>query len=171
MNKSSFVPKLKWIDANLEAVIVTILLLSMSFLVGLQVVMRYVFHNSLSWSEELARYMFIWLVYVGISYGVKRNRHICIDFVHDILPSKGAAVLSMLADLIFFAFALLAVKYGSNIVSRVVFSTQTSPALEIPMWLVYSAVPVGFGLVCLRLLQSLFLKISHFAKKEYQQIP
>lgn len=162
---------LQWLDANLEAIIVVFLLLGMSFLVGIQVIMRYVFQNSLSWSEELARYMFIWMVYVGISYGVKRNRHISIDVVHNLLPPKAAALLSMVADLIFLGFAALVVMNGSNIVARVLLSTQNSPALEIPMWMVYSAVPMGFGIVCLRLVQSFVYKTKFFIRKEYAKIP
>ena len=171
MKTSSVTQAIQWLDANLETVMVVILLLGMSFLVGIQVIMRYVFHNSLAWSEELARYMFIWMVYVGISYGVKRNKHISIDVVHNLLPARAAALLSIVADLIFLGFAVLVVMHGSEIVSRVLLSTQNSPALEIPMWMVYSAVPLGFGIVCLRLVQSLAYKTKFFIKKEYAKIP
>ena len=79
---------LKLLDQYFEEVIVIILLGTMTFLVGLQVIMRYVMQDSLSWSEELARYVFIWMVNIGISYGVKKNRHISIDFLNTILPEK-----------------------------------------------------------------------------------
>ena len=70
---------LKWLDDNIELYICVFLMSFMTLLVFVQVVMRYVFNNSLSWSEELARYTFIWLIYIGISYGCKLRKHIKID--------------------------------------------------------------------------------------------
>ena len=65
---------LKWLDDNIELYICVFLMSFMTLLVFVQVVMRYVFNNSLSWSEELARYTFIWLIYIGISYGCKLRK-------------------------------------------------------------------------------------------------
>ena len=71
---------LKWLDDNIELYICVFLMSFMTLLVFVQVVMRYVFNNSLSWSEELARYTFIWLIYIGISYGCRctgKMRFLC----------------------------------------------------------------------------------------------
>ena len=70
---------LKWLDANLEKYCCVVLMSVMTVIIFVQVVARYVFQNSLSWSEELARYIFIWLVYLGISYGCQMRKHIKID--------------------------------------------------------------------------------------------
>ncbi|WP_308215409.1 TRAP transporter small permease subunit [Sinobaca sp. H24] len=64
---------LRYLDEHLEEVLLVIFTLTMVIVIGLQVFMRFVLSSSLGWSEELARYCFIWLVYIGISYGVKNN--------------------------------------------------------------------------------------------------
>ena len=61
---------LRFLDDNLEKMLCTITLALMSAIIVLQVFFRYVLNNSLAWSEELARYLFIWTIYIGISYGV-----------------------------------------------------------------------------------------------------
>lgn len=71
-----FMKFLKLIDEYLEMSICVALISVIAVVLGLQVFMRYVMQNSLSWSEELARYLFIWLIYIGISYGAKIMRHI-----------------------------------------------------------------------------------------------
>ncbi len=161
---------LKLLDTYLEEVIVIILLGGMTFLVGLQVIMRYVMQDSLSWSEELARYMFIWMVNIGISYGVKKNRHISIDILNTFLSPKKAAVLSIVADLLFMFFAVLIVFYGSEIVRRIGITGQSTPALEIPMKFVYCALPAGFTLVCIRLIQSIANKISLMYRDNFSEV-
>ncbi|QJT10295.1 TRAP transporter small permease [Oceanidesulfovibrio marinus] len=161
---------LKMVDQYLEEVIVVILLAGMTFLVGLQVIMRYVMQDSLSWSEELARYLFIWMVNIGISYGVKKKRHISIDAINLFLTEKKAAYLSVLADVLFLTFAVIIVRYGAEVVQRIGITGQTTPALEISMQLVYCALPVGFTLVCFRLLQSIYKKVKLIQQGNFGEI-
>ena len=81
---------LKKLWNNMEEYLLVYSLMLSVGLVFIQVVMRYVFSNSLSWSEELARYLFLWQIWVGASYAVKEHRHLRIeliqDFIHD--PSE-----------------------------------------------------------------------------------
>ena len=83
---------LKWLDANLEKYLCVVLMSVMTLIIFIQVVARYVFQNSLSWSEELARYIFIWLVYLGISYGCQMRKHIKIDAALQLAAQEGAAI-------------------------------------------------------------------------------
>lgn len=149
------VKALKWLDENLEVVFLVILSAIMVVVIFLQVFMRYVMQNSLSWSEELARFCFIWLVYLGISYGVKRQRHISVDVVLHIFKEKGKIILSIVANILFLAFAIVIVIYGYDISAQLLSWGQQSPALHIPMGLVYLAAPVGMALTSIRLIQNL----------------
>src|SRR5690606_34234179 len=119
----------------------------------LQVFMRHVMNSSLSWSEELARYCFIWLVYIGISYGVKMQRHIKVDALLHFLKDRQKIYLSLIANLIFLAFSIFIVIYGYDISRQLLGWGQTSPALHIPMGIVYLATPVGFAITSIRLIQ------------------
>ena len=59
---------LNWLDANLEQFLLCILLAAMAIVMGIQVFCRYVLSMSLSWSEELTRYLFIWSGFLSVSY-------------------------------------------------------------------------------------------------------
>lgn len=145
---------IKWIDEYIEEVLLVILSVVMVVVIFMQVVMR-TFDNSLSWSEELARFSFIWLVYIGISLGVKRQRHIKIDIMLHLLKEKGRIILTIFANLLFLAFAILTIIYGYSIGEKLLAFGQQSPALHIPMGLVYMATPVGMSLTAIRLIQNL----------------
>lgn len=151
---------LRFLDNNLEAMIVSTLLFTMSILVGLQVFMRYVMRNSLSWSEELARYCMVWLVYVGVSYAVKKNMHIRVDVINLVLSDRMKKAVAVFANLMFLAFAVIVVWLGYGMAMRIARLEQTSPGLEIPMACVYMAVPCGLGLSAIRLVQSLIVVIK-----------
>ncbi|MCL2601411.1 MAG: TRAP transporter small permease subunit, partial [Treponema sp.] len=73
--KNKALKALQWLDLNAEITINIFLMSFMVIILFIQVIMRRVFNNSLFWSEELARYMFIWLVYLGISHGARLRKH------------------------------------------------------------------------------------------------
>ena len=62
---------IRWLDDNLEEALLIALLVTMTLLMGLQVFSRYILNASLSWSEELTRYLFIWSGFLSISYCIK----------------------------------------------------------------------------------------------------
>lgn len=157
---------LKFLDEKLEMSICIVLMSTMSLLLAVQVFMRYVMQASLSWSEELARYIFIWLIYLGISYGAKIMKHIKIEASLAIFPKKIQPYIVILGDLIFFGFATYICYVGYYIVQKQVFIGQTSTATGIPMWLVYSAPMVGFGLTAIRQVQTIIYRIRQLRVKE-----
>ena len=157
---------LKFLDENIESIICVVLLACMSILIVTQVFFRYVLQNSLSWSEELARYMFIWLIYIGISYGVKMRKHICVDAVYAAMPKKVKPFYGIIGDLLFLAFAVLVVYYGIDVMQQVTAQGQVSPASHMPMGIVYSAPWVGMILTSIRLIQNIAGDIKKIVKHE-----
>lgn len=105
---------LHWLDQNLEAALMIVLLAAATIIVFLQVIMRYAFDSSLSWSEESARYLFIWLIYLGISYCAKHDRHIRVDLLMhmNFLSKLDKKLLCLLSDIVFLGFALTIVWLG-----------------------------------------------------------
>ncbi|MBB5173841.1 TRAP transporter small permease [Texcoconibacillus texcoconensis] len=146
---------LRWLDEHIEEVFLVIFSSIMVVIIALQVFMRYVMGDSLSWSEELARFCFIWLVYIGISYGVKKQRHIKVDVVLMLFKRKGKLILTMISNVVFLIFALVVIYYGQDIAMRILELGQRSPGLQIPMGFVYMATPIGMGLTVIRLIQQL----------------
>lgn len=129
-------------------------------LVFVQVIMRYVFHNSLYWSEELARFVFLWFSWIGTSFAVREGAHLKVTMVGDKLGGRAKRTLEFISLVIWIGFSLFLVYQGGKITAFVASMRQTSPALYIPMSFVYASVPVGSALMTLRLLFELwtFLK-------------
>jgi TRAP-type C4-dicarboxylate transport system permease small subunit len=149
----------KFLNEKFEITICVVLLSVMSSLLAVQVFMRYVMKASLSWSEELARYIFIWLIYLGISYGASIMKHIKIEAALNIFPAKAIPYVVIVGDVIFLCFSLFICGSGYGIVRRQLRLGQTSPAIGIPMWIVYAAPMVGFGLTALREIQTIRFRV------------
>lgn len=151
---------LKWLDENVELYLCVFLMSFMTLLIFVQVVMRYVFNNSLSWSEELARYVFIWLIYIGISYGCKLRKHIKIDAALYLFPKKAQPYVVLVGDILFIAFALYIAYTGLFYSIYQIQYNMRSPALKIPYQYIYMSTVVGFGLVAIRQLQTIVYRIK-----------
>jgi TRAP-type C4-dicarboxylate transport system permease small subunit len=117
---------------------------SMSIIVAVQVFCRYVLNHSLFWSEELARYLLVWLTFLGASVAYRRKVHPGIDIV--------SARMSDSIQTIFAIFVHLAsiILFGIMIFFGVKFAylvrLQISPALYLPKWIVFSIIPLS-GLI------------------------
>lgn len=145
---------LRKIDRYSEKGITTLFLITMSILIFLQVVSRYVFGNSFTWTEELSRYLFIWLIFLTIGISFKENKHISIDVVLDILPPFVQKVVKQLNYIVLLAISILFVWEGYVMVAQMQMFGQTSANLQLPMWWVYLSLPVGFLLTIIRLIQA-----------------
>ena len=144
---------LRWLDKHLEEYILVILSIFTVVVIFSQVVLRYIFSSSLPWSEEISRYAFIWMIYVGVSYGVKRQKHLSVDVITMLFNDRGKIIINIISNILFLIFALVITYYGIDIVGRI---TRESAALEIPMEYVYLALVVGMILTSIRLIQNIY---------------
>ena len=151
---------LKFLDENLEKMLCVVFLALMSIIIVLQVFFRYVLNNSLSWSEELARYLIIWMIYIGISYGVKLDKHICVDAVYTFMPKGIKRGYAIVAYILFLIFAVAIIYYGILVVGMQITSGQVSPAMGLPMQYVYAAPVVGMVLTVIRLIQKIYYAVT-----------
>lgn len=145
---------LKWLDENLEEVILIFLLICMVIIMGLQIAARYCLNTSLSWSEELTQYLFVWSVFLSISYCVKKRISIKIEQFLIILPPKAQTFLRLLRHTLVFIFCMIMLPFSITYVQQAVESQATSAALAIPMYYIQSAPLVGFILLSIRVLQA-----------------
>lgn len=112
---------------------------SMAVIVALQVFFRYVLNHSLFWSEELARFLLIWLTFLGATAAYYRKIHPSIDILTIRLPAK-IQRLSKLGVHLISAFFFCIMIYQGCLFSIFV-KNQISPALGIPKWLLFSIIP------------------------------
>jgi len=124
-----------------------------SILICVQVFFRYFLNSSLTWSEEVVQFMLLWTVMLGSAVATDRGLHITLNPLDNHVGDRGRRVLSRvaLAGTIFFCGFLA--WYGLQLVLRT--TRMTSPAADIPMWTVYSAMPVGAVLIA-------FFALVHF---------
>jgi len=141
----------KFID-NFEEYFIVWTLALMTILIFIQVVMRYVFSNSLSWSEEMARYLFLWCSWIGASYAVKERSHFRVEMFANLIKGQGRKYYELLVLIIWFIFSVLMTWYGTQLLLFIHETGQISSGMEIPMTLPYASVPAGCGLMSLRLL-------------------
>lgn len=155
----------RWLDEHLEEALLIILLLGITFLTGFQVVMRRVFQNPLSWSEELCRYCFMWSAFIGVAYCIRKRCEIRITTFVTLFPQKIQKFLLVLTHLVAITVFSVFFVASINIVTKTLYSHQTSPAVGIPFYIIYFCTALGFGLSLIRLLQMLFVDARDFFKK------
>lgn len=119
----------------------------MFVVVGFNVFSRYVLNSSLGWADELARFVFIWVSFLGAVVAYQKNEHVGLDFVVNRIASHKARLLLRLIGEVLVLLVLLCLVYYGRIVAMS--ATNVSPALYIPMWIVYIVVPLSASLMVL----------------------
>ncbi|MCC8193856.1 MAG: TRAP transporter small permease [Deltaproteobacteria bacterium] len=129
------------------------MLLGITALIFIQVIFRYILQNSISWSEELTRYMMVWIVFLASGYVLSKGGHANIDMLLNRFSPKMRSVAVKGSLLLIMVFSGLVIRYGFMLMRFG--KRQISSALEIPMNYVYLAIPIGGALLifyCLVLL-------------------
>lgn len=144
---------LKCLDVNLEEFLLVIFLMLMTLIMGIQVFSRYVLGMSLSWSEELIRYLFIWTGFLSVSYCTKRCISIKIEQFVAIFPVRGRALFKVVNHTLELIFFVYMIPFAFSYMMSAVESGQVSPACGIPMYYIQAAPFVSFVLVAFRIAQ------------------
>lgn len=119
----------------------------MSILIILQVISRFVINFPLTWSEELSRYLMIYIVFLGASLAMRHNKLISIEILPETLTGnkrKFVIILVMVISIIFFAILF---KQGIDMLPLV--QMQSSPGLQLSMAVAYASIPIGSFLLVL----------------------
>lgn len=119
----------------------------MLLLLVASVVLREWLGLGLPWTEDLARWMLTWTVFLGVAVASRGNQHISMEVVYDRLPARWQGRLSKLHALVGLALAVMLLRLGLQNTERVIRLGQTSRSGDLPAWIGYSALPVGFALV------------------------
>lgn len=151
---------LKQIDEKLEQTILVILLILMTIIMGIQITSRYVFGNSLSWSEELTRFLFVWSAFIGVSYTTKKGTSIRITNLIDVFPKNIQKIFYLISDIILAIFFLALTVYGYQVVLSTMASHQVSAAMGVPMWIVNASVFIGGLLSLIRTIQNIIKTVN-----------
>ena len=146
------------IGNRLETMIMFILIVITCLLIvvgSAQIFFRYVVNYSLFWSEELMRYLFVWLVMLGIGVGVRHNAHVAVDALNYVLSAKSQKAASIFIGLLGLALFATLAWLGGQLSLK--YMHQLSPAIRLPMGAVYLAIPLGSLLSCFFHLEQIFI--------------
>jgi TRAP-type transport system small permease protein len=109
---------------------------------------RYALNDSASWTEEIARYLLIGVVFVGASIGVAKNNHIQVDLLYRYLPAKLCRALALLVDVLRITFLVAMTVYTVQMMVKM--GAYQMTIVDLPMNIVYSVVLFGFAAMSLR---------------------
>lgn len=145
----------EWLVASFMALATIIIFVAVlhRYTASIPWVWQFTQHLSLTWAQELCIYLFIWMAKFGAAYGVRTGIHVGVDvIIRALTPGKQRFWVS---------FGLLAGAFFTGIIAwlgalfviRIRGLGQVSPDLEMPMWIIYLAVPLGSSLMCYRFIQ------------------
>lgn len=146
----------KLLDQKLEEWFLVATMVAMVVLIFTQVITRYVFESSLSWSEELARYIHIWQIWIGASFAIRKKEHIKVEAFKNLLNKQGRKIVDLIALVVWFGLAVFLAVAGTDLVTTILTRGQSTPAMQMPMWAIYTAIPLGGFLMSIRLIQQIY---------------
>lgn len=152
---------IRWFDNNLEQLVVSVCTLAMIAVLAVNVFLRFLFGHSISESEELARYLFLYAVFSAASLAAQKDAHIRVTAFTDPLPQRFLRPIIVIADSIWLAFNLFVVWSGWELVASMFEFPYRSPALGLPMQYVYMVVPLCFSGMCFRIIQRYYRRLRY----------
>ncbi len=146
---------LQKLDRNGERWLLLIFYSTIVVTIAMEVIRRFTLSYSSIWGEEIARYAFIYLAWIGASAAVRERAHIRIDVLLHYLPPRGKAVIYLFGDFATLILAVLAIYWSLETVQVSLKFGSVTHGLRISQAWFLAAVPLGFSLMLFRLLQSI----------------
>jgi TRAP-type C4-dicarboxylate transport system permease small subunit len=129
-----------------------LILAALVLVVGMGIFGRYVVHIPVTWAEELARYLMIWVALLAVSSGVARREHVAVIVLLERMHGKLRQVIRVGIDVLAFAFFAFLFYFGIDMTQQG--ATQYATIFEMTMWLPFASVPVSSALICVQLVLS-----------------
>ena len=145
--------KLKYVLDNFERWIMMALFVALFFIVMSGIISRVVFNSPFTWTEEAARLVFIWLIFMGISYGTKYDKHINVTIVLDKMPKKVSVLFTIFWDIVALAIFVWIGFYGVQYI--IYMSNSVTSVLRINQGITTSIVAISAILNVIRIIEKL----------------
>lgn len=156
---------LKTIIRNLDAIITGTTLSLATIIVNLNVIMRKVFNSPLIWGEEFATGLFVWTVFIGSAYALRKRLHLGVDILVKAFPKKIQGIITVIMDilvmLVLIMLTYVSILYVANTWDKM------SNVMRLPSWYTSIAVPIGFGLSMIYAIRFVIIDMSSvFSKRK-----
>lgn len=149
---SRFDQILAWIENFLAAATLG----AASALAIVAVILRYVFDYVIFWSGEAVIYLIIFSTFIGAVITLRHNEHVSVDILPLLLGGRGKKALTVLGSLMIVVYCGIIGFYAWILVTEPGIRNTTTAALDLPLWLVYLALPIGLTLMLLRSLEIVY---------------
>lgn len=164
------VRKLAHVYNKLEEYALVLTLAVSVVIITLQVIMRFGFNNSLSWSEEAAKYLFVWLIWLGTS--ISARDHISLELITGRFHGKGRILMDILVKLIWGGMCVFLLFNGLEVVESMIGRGKTASAMPwLKVWVVYLAVPISQGVLALRIVVQIFENVKKLFRPNHEEEP
>lgn len=162
---------LRWIDGNFEKPFLVIGMLAIIMLITYQTLYRYIVSNitggtAIVGLEELARFIFIWITYLAIPLAIKGRNNIRVDILYDRISDRWQKISWIMVDSCILVLTGVIFFMGIDHLQMMLNYPQTSPALNIPFFIPYLILPIGFGLMSIRCIQDLVKQALEIGLKD-----
>jgi len=147
--------KLLYILNNFEIYIGAVIFIAITILLTLQVFSRFVLNHSITWTEEVASILYVWMIYLGVAAAVGKRKHLRIDAFIDSRPFKLKRALYIFTNLIFMFFCVYIFPPIMQVISNLRRTAVETNLLRIPKWITYMIIPVCLVLTFIRLIQEI----------------
>lgn len=158
---------LKWLDDNLEKVIILISYTGMAGIIFVEVVRRFIFGLQAPWSTSIPVLLFLWLTWFGASLNVKQRSHLSLNEIRMRLPYTGQFLCQILDAILWFVFGIIVIYFTTAQVKIAHFNFAIVPGTDnIMQWWFYLATPLAWILLLFRVMQNLVEDCLRFKRKE-----
>ncbi len=151
---SKFLDLIEKVERFFLAISMGVMIVDMTY----QVILRYVFSNSNAWSEELARYLFIFEVMVAAAIAIRKNSHLQIDVLINCFKPRTKTAFTLVSTLVGMVFLVCLLVYSIKLVQTG--GTNISVGLNIPMSIPYATIPLGVVLMLLTSVEVVFKSVK-----------
>ena len=148
---------LHWLNEHFEKTICIILFVLFSAVMMLNVIMRYVFANSLPWTTEFVLFVFIWFIMFAMSYGFRSGAHVRVDIALRFLPDRAKTAMLLLGNLMVLGLFIYLFYFGITLVINGFLSGMRGQLFPYPVWTLNLALPVGTFCSIIRITQNLLI--------------
>lgn len=157
---------LKWLDDHFEEAVMTAILAVMVVVLTAQVICRKVLGDSLQWSEELCRYLFIWSGFLSLSYTIHNHSTMKTELFVDLFPQGARKWIRIATQLGMLVLVAVLVKVSIDVVPTI---TQQGTAIHISRKWVFAAPVAGFALSAVRLVQELWRELRSKTEEKEEE--
>jgi len=143
---------------RIEEVLSVVLFVALLVFCTLQIVFRFLINFSLSWTEELAQFTFIVLIYVACSLAVLKDAHVRVEIIDVFVTGRAKYILDQIVDVVWAGFMFMIGWIAIDIAQDYLSFGKTTPALDWQYGCLYAVIPITFMLMTLRLGQRMYLR-------------